>query len=62
MLIGIAGAGAGKTTAMVDTIVRLREGTDKSKHIFALLLQTMQCHALNKNCRIIMELSRTTLL
>ncbi|SET73718.1 UvrD-helicase domain-containing protein [Lacrimispora sphenoides] len=36
MLIGIAGAGAGKTTAMVDTIVRLREGTDKSKHIFCI--------------------------
>ncbi len=36
MQINIAGAGAGKTTAMVNTIVKLREGTDKSKHIFCI--------------------------
>lgn len=36
MQIGIAGAGAGKTTAMADKIVKLREGTDKNKNIFCI--------------------------
>jgi len=36
MQIGIAGAGAGKTTAMADTIVKLREETDKNKNIFCI--------------------------
>ena len=36
MQIFIAGAGAGKTTAMADTIVELREKTDKNKYIFCL--------------------------
>lgn len=36
MYIGIAGAGAGKTTAMADTIVKLRDGTDSSKNIFCI--------------------------
>ena len=36
MQIGIAGAGAGKTTAMADKIVKLREETDKNKNIFCI--------------------------
>jgi len=36
MKIGIAGAGAGKTTAMADTIVKLCEETDKNKNIFCI--------------------------
>lgn len=36
MQINIAGAGAGKTTTMADTIVKLRDGTDKSKNIFCI--------------------------
>lgn len=36
MKIGIAGAGAGKTTAMADKIVKLREETDKNKNIFCI--------------------------
>lgn len=36
MQIGIAGAGAGKTTTMADTIIKLREETDKSKNIFCI--------------------------
>jgi hypothetical protein len=36
MYIGIAGAGAGKTTAMADTIVKLRDETDNSKNIFCI--------------------------
>lgn len=36
MHIGIAGAGAGKTTTMADIIVKLREETDKSKYIFCI--------------------------
>lgn len=36
MQICIAGAGAGKTTTMADTIVKLRDGTDKSKNIFCI--------------------------
>ena len=37
MQIGIAGAGAGKTTAMTDKIVKLREETDKNKNIFCII-------------------------
>jgi hypothetical protein len=36
MQIGIAGAGAGKTTAMADIMVKLREGTDINKYIFCI--------------------------
>lgn len=36
MQISIAGAGAGKTTAMADTIVKLCEVTNKNKHIFCI--------------------------
>lgn len=36
MQIHIAGAGAGKTTAMADKIVKLREETDKNKNIFCI--------------------------
>ena len=36
MYIGIAGAGAGKTTAMADIIVKLRDETDSSKNIFCI--------------------------
>ena len=36
MQIGIAGAGAGKTTAMADKIVELCEETDKNKNIFCI--------------------------
>ena len=36
MQIGIAGACAGKTTAMADKIVKLREETDKNKNIFCI--------------------------
>ena len=36
MKIGIAGAGAGKTTAMANTIVKLRYETDENKNIFCI--------------------------
>lgn len=36
MQISIAGAGAGKTTAMADTIVKLRKKTNKNKIIFCI--------------------------
>lgn len=36
MQIGIAGAGAGKTTAMADKIVKLREKTDENKNVFCI--------------------------
>lgn len=36
MQIGIAGAGAGKTTVMADKIVNLREDIEKSKYIFCI--------------------------
>lgn len=36
MQIGIAGAGAGKTTAMADKIIELRKETDKNKNIFCI--------------------------
>lgn len=36
MQIAIAGAGAGKTTAMAGIIVKLREETDKNKNIFCI--------------------------
>lgn len=36
MQISIAGAGAGKTTAMASKIVELREETDKSKNVFCI--------------------------
>lgn len=41
MQIGIAGAGAGKTTAMADKIVELREETDKSKYIFCITVANL---------------------
>ncbi|MEA4969135.1 MAG: AAA family ATPase [Candidatus Pelethousia sp.] len=36
MQISIAGAGAGKTTTMADTIVDLRKKTNENKHIFCI--------------------------
>ncbi|MPM02093.1 hypothetical protein SDC9_48338 [bioreactor metagenome] len=36
MQISIAGAGAGKTTAMADTIVKLREETNRNKNIYCI--------------------------
>lgn len=36
MQIGIAGAGAGKTTAMAEKIVKLCEETDKNKNVFCI--------------------------
>lgn len=36
MRIGVAGAGAGKTTTMADIIVKLRKETDESKVIFCI--------------------------
>lgn len=36
MQISVAGAGAGKTTTMADTIVNLREKTNKNKNIFCI--------------------------
>ena len=36
MKIGIAGAGAGKTTAMADTIIQFRSEIDDHKKIFCI--------------------------
>ena len=40
MRIGIAGAGAGKTTAMANTIIQFRSEIEDHKKIFCI--QTMQ--------------------